>query len=210
MKALVLGLVLAASVASAAAEAPADLPARLRETGLVEGDPQVVAFAPQYPLWSDGAGKRRWLSLPPGQAIDASDPDAWQFPVGTRLWKPVERAALGYLHANCAHCHHAGEGRVPVRLVLEQSAVAPAPSRAAVLRTTVDAPSRYRPPSAADDARVIVPGAAASSVLVARMQSRHARLQMPPLGTERPDDEGLALVCHWITHDLSTQKEKRP
>ena len=31
--------------------------------------------------------KRRWISLPPGSAIDASDPDAWAFPVGTRLWK---------------------------------------------------------------------------------------------------------------------------
>jgi len=27
------------------------------------------------------------LSLPPGTAIDASDPDAWVFPIGTRIWK---------------------------------------------------------------------------------------------------------------------------
>ncbi len=35
----------------------------------------------------DGAGKRRWIALPPGTAIDGSDPDGWIFPVGTRLWK---------------------------------------------------------------------------------------------------------------------------
>ena len=72
---------------------PDELPERLSETGLyapgterVVGD-DVLAFAPQYPLWTDGAKKRRWIRLPPGTAIDARDPDAWTFPVGTRLWK---------------------------------------------------------------------------------------------------------------------------
>src|SRR6476661_7825652 len=69
------------------------LPERLSETGLyVAGSTTVVrddnlAFAPQYPLWSDGTTKRRWIHLPAGTAIDASDPDAWEFPPGTRLWK---------------------------------------------------------------------------------------------------------------------------
>ena len=63
----------------------APLPARLSETGL--GEPGVVAFAPQYPLWSDGAAKRRWIRLPAGTAVDARDPDAWNFPPGTKLWK---------------------------------------------------------------------------------------------------------------------------
>ncbi len=68
-------------------------PATLAETGLYSDlanlaiDPAHIAFAPQYPLWTDGAEKRRWISLPPGDAIDASDPDAWEFPIGTRLWK---------------------------------------------------------------------------------------------------------------------------
>jgi hypothetical protein len=69
------------------------LPQRLSETGLFRGqgelevDPGNVPFAPQYPLWTDGAAKRRWVRLPEGSAIDATDPDAWQFPVGTRFWK---------------------------------------------------------------------------------------------------------------------------
>jgi mono/diheme cytochrome c family protein len=68
-------------------------PARLSETGLYEGG-RVGAiarenrpFSPQYPLWSDGAAKQRWIYLPPGSAIDASNVHAWDFPVGTRLWK---------------------------------------------------------------------------------------------------------------------------
>jgi hypothetical protein len=50
-------------------------------------DPRNQPFSPQYPLWSDGAGKRRWIHLPPGATIDASDPDEWNFPIGTKLWK---------------------------------------------------------------------------------------------------------------------------
>jgi mono/diheme cytochrome c family protein len=49
--------------------------------------PGNLPFSPQYPLWTDGAKKLRWLSLPPGQFIDGSNPDVWQFPVGTRFWK---------------------------------------------------------------------------------------------------------------------------
>ncbi len=66
-----------------------------------------ATFTPQYPLWSDGATKRRWISLPDGTAIDGSRPAAWEFPVGTKFWKEfsasgrrvetrtIERAADG-------------------------------------------------------------------------------------------------------------------
>jgi hypothetical protein len=79
-----------AARAESAGEPP---PALLRDTGLysdfaaLEIDSRNLAFAPQYPLWSDGAAKRRWIALPPDTAIDASDPEAWVFPVGTRFWK---------------------------------------------------------------------------------------------------------------------------
>jgi len=49
--------------------------------------PDLLEFEPSYELWSDGADKRRWLRLPPGSAIDSSDPDHWQFPVGTMVFK---------------------------------------------------------------------------------------------------------------------------
>ncbi len=71
------------------------LPPRLPATGLYarpgsdELAPNVEAYAPRFELWSDGAEKRRWIALPPGSAIDKSDPDAWQFPVGTKLWKEL-------------------------------------------------------------------------------------------------------------------------
>jgi cytochrome c553 len=68
-------------------------PALLSETGLYRGegttriDPRKRPFSPQYPLWTDGAVKRRWVYLPPGTRIDATDPARWEFPVGTRFWK---------------------------------------------------------------------------------------------------------------------------
>jgi hypothetical protein len=69
------------------------VPQRLADTGLYSDfasrtvDPRNVHYSPQYPLWSDGGGKDRWIRLPAGKAIDASDPDRWAFPVGTKLWK---------------------------------------------------------------------------------------------------------------------------
>lgn len=77
---------------AAAADDPRP-PHRLSETGLyAPGQPGVIdprnrAFSPQYPLWTDGAAKSRWVYLPPGAAIDASDPYEWNVPVGARFWK---------------------------------------------------------------------------------------------------------------------------
>ena len=66
-------------------------PQRLSETGLYdEGggiDSRNLPFVPQYPLWSDGAEKLRWIHLPEGSKVDVSDIDAWRFPVGTKFWK---------------------------------------------------------------------------------------------------------------------------
>lgn len=68
-------------------------PSTLRETGLYADwdakavGPRKIRFSPQYPLWTDGAVKTRWMELPPGTVVDAANPDAWQFPVGTRFWK---------------------------------------------------------------------------------------------------------------------------
>jgi len=68
-------------------------PARLSETGLYAGgrpaaiDARNRPYSPQYPLWSDGATKARWIYLPPGTAVDTRDVNEWRFPVGTRFWK---------------------------------------------------------------------------------------------------------------------------
>ena len=76
----------AGHAATAGTHVPAhSAPARLADTGF--GETATRPFSPQYPLWSDGAAKARWVYLPEGAAIDASDPDDWKFPVGTKFWK---------------------------------------------------------------------------------------------------------------------------
>ena len=88
---LLLGLVLTACSGA---------PVRLSETGLYADlsqrmlAPGVIEFSPRYPLWTDGAKKRRWAFLPAGTQIDVSDPDRWVFPVGAKLWKEFEAEGL--------------------------------------------------------------------------------------------------------------------
>jgi len=313
------------------------LPPLLSQSGFT--DDNLLPFSPQYPLWSDGTSKRRWISLPQGTRINGSDKDAWVFPVGTRFFKefaldgrkvetrviervadgwefgvyvwradgsdaelapeagiaalpvpgapggryvvpsrydclachegasvpvlgftalqlspdrdalaphadetnpldlrelvrrglieglpaslldtppriaagsPLERAALGYLHANCGHCHGTADQSVPVALRLAQK-VQDARTARAALGSMLGAPSRFRAPEAPDMARIVVPGRADDGVLPLRMRSRDPRVQMPPVGTRIPDPEGLALIGRWIESleaDDSHHKEK--
>jgi len=84
--------------------AEATPPALLSQTGLYSDiatksvATENLPYEPQYPLWSDGAEKQRWLYLPPGTKINNGRPgahppahmgnmDYWIFPVGTKIWK---------------------------------------------------------------------------------------------------------------------------
>ena len=232
-----------------------------------------VPFAPRYPLWSDGSGKRRWIYLPPGTAIDTSNPDAWEFPKGTKAWKefrrerrvetryierlsdgtwrfatyvwnaagtqatlapgrgiaalPVEgapagkyaipsradclachegapapllgfsavqlsariaaegeaEAALGYLHANCGHCHNDTGPLSAVELSLAQRAASPIESAARTHRTA----------------------AARAGEIARRIRSSNPNVRMPPLGVSVVDADGVALVERWLRQYLQPQ-----
>jgi hypothetical protein len=256
-------LALGASPVHTAVDGP--LAASLAETGLFEPGsndrvrPANEAFEPRHPLWTDGMAKRRWLYLPPGTAIDKSDPDRWEFPRGTRAWKefsaggrvetrlierladgswryatyawneagtqatlapeegiptrripsrldcrachegapaPIlgysavqlegvsapgagERAALGYLHGNCGHCHNA-TALEATGLFLAQSAADPAASAAKT--------------------RASVSGRAPE--ILRRVQSGNPYVRMPPLGVSVADAHGLEPVRRWIQTDL--------
>jgi hypothetical protein len=311
-------------------------PPLLRDTGLYSDfsqhvvAPENLAYSPQYPLWTDAAGKRRWFWLPPGTAIDGSKPDAWDFPVGTRFWKefsfggrrvetrylerqgdgtwlyatyawnadetqavlvpeegqpnayplggglahsipsindckachegrstrvlgfsalqlspdrdpnalhaepmpapgvelnylvkhkllkrfpralldtppriiaatPTERAALGYLHGNCGHCHSDDSMLKNLEFGLRHALVHEpgAPERA--IATAVGKHFKAQAAGQTEDAVYrIEPGHPERSVVLQRMGSRYAALQMPPLGTVVVDDEATALVSRWI------------
>ncbi|MDB4995177.1 MAG: hypothetical protein JWM74_2609 [Myxococcaceae bacterium] len=79
------------------AGAPIDEPPDdLRCTGLYEDwetkrvAKSARAYAPALSFWSDCAEKTRFLALPEGTTIDASDPDEWVFPAGTKAWKEMK------------------------------------------------------------------------------------------------------------------------
>lgn len=343
------GVVVAAALAAAIGAAPdaaravrvadAPPPQRLSDTGLfVPGTTTVraehIAFSPQYPLWSDGTGKRRWISLPPGTSIDASQPDAWEFPAGTKLWKefsygravemrmierlaggswrfaayvwndagtdaelapargaviaaaaapggryrvpgrfdclachdggavpvlgfsalqlspdrdplaphadakgpqfadlarlvarglirnlpqrlleqppriaaasPTARAALGYLHGNCGHCHNDSGALASVDLSLAQRAAAPQESAERTLQSLLGHASRFRPHDGSAATRLVA-GRDADSVLAVRMKTDNPMARMPPLGVQVSDADGIALIERWIRTDLAAR-----
>jgi mono/diheme cytochrome c family protein len=338
---VILALALASVAATLAAATPGarvePLPQRLAATGLfVPGStrvaPDVIAFSPQYPLWSDGTRKRRWIQLPPGASIDASRVDAWDFPVGTKVWKefgygkaietrliervadgswrfatyvwnaegtdaelapqdgtvvpvadapggryavpgrgdcaachegpavpvlgfsalqlspdrdplaphadpqradqadlrilaargvlrglpaelvstpprieartPTERAALGYLHGNCGHCHNAAGALTGLELVLAQQAQRDARSAERTLQSLLGHSSRFRPNDAQATQRIAA--GHGSSVLTLRMKTNNRLARMPPLGVQVVDTEGVALIERWIASDLQS------
>ncbi len=52
----------------------------------------LLPFAPTFVLWSDGLRKSRFVRIPAGTAIDATDLDHWQLPVGAQLFKEFRDA----------------------------------------------------------------------------------------------------------------------
>ena len=94
---------------------------------------------------------------------------------------PSEAQALGYLHANCGHCHNAGALEA-TGLFLAQSAADPHGSAA---RTRASA-------------------AAHAPELLRRAQSSNPYVRMPPLGVSVTDERSVALIERWI-HELQPQ-----
>ena len=83
-----------------------DLPSATPDLGRVH--PRAVLYTPQYPLWSNGADKARYLVLPLGEMVDMSGPEP-VFPEGTLLFKtfsyegvPVETRVMRLLEGDWA------------------------------------------------------------------------------------------------------------
>lgn len=106
-------------------------------------------------------------------------------------------AALGYLHANCAHCHNPRGASWPdtsMNLRLEIEAVTP--ELTATYQTTLNVPvDRWMVPPYG---MRVTPGDSSLSALVARMSARGSMDEMPPLATELVDTAGIGWVAAWI------------
>lgn len=112
------------------------------------------------------------------------------------------RAALGYLHANCGHCHNPRGAAWPdVDLHLQLDAPAATPAATAVYVSTIGvALFRFQHPGIAVRVK---PGDPDASGITYRMSVRDPGVplseQMPPIATERVDNTGIAAVRAWIS-----------
>jgi len=107
------------------------------------------------------------------------------------------QAALGYLHANCGHCHNStpdGVKQVDLNFWLgtDHDTVESTPA----FMSAVGKPNQLF-----NDQHVsgrIVPGDPSVSSVSYRMSQRGNNAQMPPVGSELQDSSGQALVNAWI------------
>jgi len=69
------------------------VPELLSQTGCFDQDdpsrpgPELLAFEPNAPLWTDGADKQRWFSVPAGSVIEVDDTGDFIMPVGSVMAK---------------------------------------------------------------------------------------------------------------------------
>jgi hypothetical protein len=102
----------------------------------------------------------------------------------------IAQRALGYLHANCAHCHNPnGSARPDTAMDLRLSVGDRDVQTTAAYRTTAGAPLQSFVHASLHDR---------ASALLARMSTRDPSEQMPPLGTEHVDSSGVASVRAWL------------
>ncbi|HET9864868.1 MAG TPA: PQQ-dependent sugar dehydrogenase [Steroidobacteraceae bacterium] len=119
------------------------------------------------------------LADPPDQLPVVPDP-AGDAPLGER--------ARAYLHSNCGYCHRPG-GAAQSDMDLRYATALSATQACNITPTLGDL--------GIPDARLIAPGSAARSVVVARM-NRTGTDAMPPLARHSIDTDGVQLISDWI------------
>ncbi len=121
------------------------------------------------------------LSSPPADATPFAAPNA----------------ALGYLHANCGHCHNkSGSAWSSSSMILRLRVDERDAATTQLVQTTVGVPLQQWNGNGYADR--IVAGDPDASAAFYRMTQRAMNVQMPPIATERTDDGGVALVRAWI------------
>lgn len=111
---------------------------------------------------------------------------------------PTERAALGYLHANCSHCHNQSVAAKSAEKCLNPNQELGFDLDFTLYTDRLASVSNTATYGTALG-EVIERGDPETSKVVRLMASRQRGLaQMPPLGTERVDEQGLRTLRSWI------------
>lgn len=116
-------------------------------------------------------------------------------PITTTYTAP--HPALGYLHANCGHCHNPNGGAWSnSSMVLRLAASETSATANQIVVTTVGVPLQQW--LGHGFTTRIVAGDPDNSAVLYRMTQRAVNMQMPPIATEVSDPTGIALVRTWI------------
>jgi hypothetical protein len=107
-------------------------------------------------------------------------------------------AALGYLHANCGHCHNPyGSAWVSSTMELRLGADDRDAATTPAVRTTVGVTLQQW--VGHGYTQRVVAGDPDTSAVLYRMTQRTTGTQMPPMATELVDDAGVTLIRNWIS-----------
>lgn len=113
-------------------------------------------------------------------------------PTGTA----TEVAALGYLHANCGHCHNpGGYAAIANDMTLRLDAAPKAATSEPGYLTTVNVAVQG---NGAGAGLRVAPGSPSGSAIVRRMSVRGTYDQMPLLGSEIVHTDGVSTVTAWV------------
>lgn len=151
---------------------------------------QAIQLDGATPVGIDEVAQLGWLSAPPS----GTSP---HFPLpGTA----TEKAALGYLHANCSHCHNAtGVSSTPLHMRLEVGHLATT-AATDTYKTAIDQTAAF--PFTDDGTaytKIIVSGDPDHSALIGRFSTTNPTLHMPENGAETADPDALTTLRAWVT-----------
>ena len=121
-----------------------------------------------------------FTALPPMVELEA-------FPHWEDQNAPLEQRARAYLDVNCAVCHRPGGFGTAGGSKANLDVHIP-------INTAFAVPTEFNPGAP----QWIVPSESHHSLLLQRMSSRNPKVQMPPLGTLKPDHAAQKVIRQWI------------
>jgi len=150
--------------------------------------------APAGMLDLDGLIEQQLVSAPPAGSASP------HFPLPDAGDSPVALDVIGYLHANCGHCHNPNStvtesmhAAFEVRLdIARLGSLDGTPTYTSLIGKTALAPF-------GGNTVLVVPGHPEQSVVISRFIDDNPAKRMPPLATEIHDPTALANLRAWIT-----------
>lgn len=152
-----------------------------------------ISFEPRFPLWTDAAEKRRWIRIPAGSTIDTSDPDRWQFPIGTEALKEFTRDGVRVETRVLTNTPRGWAGSAYAWDVGSQHAARAPGGRRDVLETPHDVPSAGECMACHGGRESVILGFSATQLdgeVLAQLLEQ--RLITDPVSRVEPAGEGLA------------------